>query len=135
MEYAKPLPVLTDENRPFWDAARDHELKMQECEACRHIRYPISHVCPECLSARFSWRKLSGDGEILSYVVFYQKYNAAFAEDIPYNVTLVQLTEGPRMISNIVGVNNDVPKVGDRVEVVFDSVTPEITIPRFKLKR
>jgi uncharacterized OB-fold protein len=134
-EYKKPLPTLTDENRPFWEGAREGRLVMQKCGACGHIRYPISHVCPDCLSYEFEWTPLSGRGEVFSYVVFYQLYNKAFADDIPYNVALIQLEEGPRMISNIVGVDNDAVEVGDKVEAAFEKATDEITIPRFRLRR
>jgi len=133
-EYTKPLPTLTDENRPFWDACRQGRLRMQQCDDCGHIRYPISHCCPKCLSYDFHWQDLSGRGEVFSYVVFHQLYNKAFADDIPYNVALVQLEEGPRMYSNVVGVDNDAVKVGDQLEVVFDPVTPEITLPKFRLR-
>jgi uncharacterized OB-fold protein len=131
-EYTKPLPTITDENREFWDGAKRGKLRMQKCGTCGHIRYPISHCCPKCLSLNFTWTDLSGRGEVFSYVVFHQLYNKAFEKDIPYNVALVQLEEGPRMYSNVVGVNNDAVKVGDKVEAVFDPVTPEVTIPRFK---
>jgi uncharacterized OB-fold protein len=134
-EYKKPLPTLTDENRPFWEGAREGRLVMQKCGACGHIRYPISHVCPDCLSYEFEWTPLSGRGEVFSYVVFYQLYNKAFADDIPYNVALIQLDEGPRMMSNIVGVDNDTVKVGDKVEAAFEKATDEITIPKFRLRR
>ena len=133
-EYKKPLPTITDVNRPFWEGCREGKLKMQKCRACGHIRYPISHVCPDCLSYDFDWTSLSGRGEVFSYVVFHQLYNKAFAEDVPYNVALVQLEEGPRMYSNVVGVDNDAVKVGDKLEVTFDPVTPEVTIPRFRLR-
>lgn len=131
-EYTKPLPTITDENHPFWEGCRQGKLRMQKCGDCGHIRYPISHVCPKCLSYKFEWTDLSGRGEVFSYVVFYQLYNKAFEQDIPYNVALVQLDEGPRMYSNIVDADNDSVKVGDKVEVAFDPVTPEVTIPRFK---
>jgi len=131
-EYTKPLPTITDENREFWEGARRGRLRMQKCGDCGHIRYPISHVCPKCLSYNFNWTDLSGRGEVFSYIVFHQLYNKAFEKDIPYNVALVQLEEGPRMYSNVVGVDNDAVKVGDKVEVTFDPVTPEVTIPRFK---
>jgi len=131
-EYTKPLPTITDENREFWEGAKRGKLRMQKCGDCGHIRYPISHVCPKCLSYNFNWTDLSGRGEVFSYIVFYQLYNKAFEKDIPYNVALVQLEEGPRMYSNVVGVDNDAVKVGDKVEVTFDPVTPEVTIPRFK---
>ena len=132
-EYLKPLPTITDENREFWDGAKRGEIRMQKCGGCGHIRYPISHVCPKCLSYDFEWSDLSGRGKVFSYVVFHQLYNRAFEKDVPYNVALVQLDEGPRMYGNVVGVPNDDVKVGDMVEAVFDPVTPEVTIPRFKL--
>jgi hypothetical protein len=133
-DYAKPLPTLSNENRPFWEAAKRQELHMQQCLDCQHIRYPINHVCPKCLSGRAEWKRLSGRGEVFSYIVFHQVYHAGFARDVPYNVAMIQLEEGPRMISNVVGVPTDKVKVGDKVEVTFDQVTEEVTIPRFKLR-
>ena len=133
-EYKKPLPTITDENRPFWEGCKQGKLQLQKCGQCGHIRYPISHVCPDCLSYEFTWQQLSGRGDVFSYVVFHQLYNKAFADDIPYNVALVQLEEGPRMYSNIVGVDNDAVKIGDKIEVMFDPVTPEISIPKFRLR-
>lgn len=130
--YTKPLPVITDSNREFWDGCKRGKLRMQCCRACSHIRYPISHVCPKCLSYDFDWTDLSGRGEVFSYIVFHQLYNKAFAADIPYNVALIQLEEGPRVYSNIVGVDNDDVKVGDKVRVTFDAVTEEVNIPRFE---
>lgn len=134
-DYAKPLPTLGEENRPFWEATKKNELRMQQCLDCNHIRYPINHVCPKCLSEKAEWKKLSGRGEVFSSIVFHQVYNAAFAKDVPYNVAMIQLEEGPRMISNVVGVPASDVKVGDKVEVVFDPVTEEVTIPRFALRK
>lgn len=131
--YTKPLPKLDDENRPFWEACKQGELQMQNCSNCGHVRYPIAIVCPRCLSDQFSWKVLSGRGEVYSALVFHQVYNKAFAEDVPYQVSLIQLEEGPRMYSNVIGVEPSSVKVGDKVEVVFDPVTPEISIPRFRL--
>ena len=131
--YTKPLPEITDANRGFWDGARDHRLCLQVCRSCGHIRYPVAAACPQCLSDDFAWEPMSGRGTVFSYVVFHQVYNAAFKDDVPYNVALVQLEEGPRMISNIVGVANEDVSVGDAVEVTFDAVTDEVTLPRFRL--
>lgn len=132
--YLKPLPVLTDENRPFWEACRAGNLALQRCGQCAHFRYPISHCCPRCLSTDFAWTPLSGRGSVFSYVVFHRAYHPGFKDDVPYNVALVQLEEGPRMYSNIVGVPNDQVRIGDAVEVVFEPATPDITIPRFRLR-
>ena len=130
--YAKPLPTITDLNRDFWEGCKQGRLRMQKCGGCGHIRYPIIHVCPRCLSYEYQWTDLSGRGSVFSYVVFHQIYNKAFAQDVPYNVALVQLEEGPRMYGNVVGVANDAVKVGDRLQVVFEAVTPEVTLPRFR---
>lgn len=131
-DYQKPLPELNTENRPFWEACREGRLAMQKCRACGHIRYPIQGVCPKCLSEQSEWIDLSGEGEVLSRLVFHQVYHKAFANDVPYNVVLVQLDEGPRMFSNVVVVPNEDVKVGMRVVVTFDPVTAEVTIPRFR---
>ena len=130
--YPKPLPTLNDENTPFWQACREGVLKLQKCTQCAHVRYPINRFCPRCLSDACEWTAMSGRGTVFSYIVFHQAYHPGFKADLPYNVALVQLEEGPRMFSNVVGVPNDQVRVGDAVEVSFDAVTPEITIPRFK---
>lgn len=131
--YAKPLPVITPENQPFWVACKAGELRMQQCSDCGHIRYPINLVCPRCLSSNFEWVRLSGRGTVFSYIVFHQVYHAAYKADVPYNVAMIQLEEGPRLFSNVIGTPNDGVKVGDAVEVVFDPVTSEISLPRFRL--
>lgn len=130
--YDKPLPTLDDANRPFWAAARQQQLALQHCGDCGKPRYPINHVCPHCLSDTFEWKAISGRGTVHSSIVFHQIYNAAFTGDVPYNVSLIQLDEGPRMISNVVGIAPSEVKVGDVVQVAFDPVTPEISIPRFQ---
>jgi uncharacterized OB-fold protein len=129
--YAKPLPTLDAGNRPFWNAAREGKLVLQACGDCGHVRYPINHVCPVCLSEAFDWKPMSGKGTVYSSIVFHQVYHPEFAANVPYNVSLVQLDEGPRMISNVVGVPPSEVRVGDPVQVSFDQVTDEVAIPRF----
>ncbi len=131
--YEKPLPVLTERNRPFWEGAKQGELRLQKCTACGHIRYPILPVCTVCLSDGTEWVAVSGKGEVFARLIYHNSYNAAFKDDIPYNVVLVQLDEGPRLYSNIVGTPNEEIKVGDRVAVTFDPVTDEISIPKFRI--
>ncbi len=132
MASEKPLPELGELNTPFWHAARAGTLAMQECGDCHHIRYPISHVCPKCLSETYGWTALSGRGTVFSSIVFHQVYHPAYKGEVPYNVSIVQLDEGPRMVSNVVGVPPSEVAVGQRVAVVFDPVNDEIAIPRFR---
>jgi len=78
------------------------------------------------------WVGVSGRGKLYTWVVIYQRYHPAFAEDLPYNVAMVDLEEGPRLITNIVGCNNEDLCIGMEVEVIFEDVTEEITLPKFK---
>ena len=133
--YAKPLPQPSAESRPFWEACRRHELRLQRCLACRQYWFPPSAVCPECLSDEFEWALTSGRGEVFSFVVMHRVYHKGFANDVPYTVALIALEEGPRFLSNLVDCRPDEVHVGMPVEVVFEDVTPEVTLPKFRLVR
>ncbi len=129
------LPTLDEVNQPFWDACRDGVLQLQRCRSCGHLRYPISTVCHRCLSTSADWEPLSGTGEIFSFVIFRHAYNEAWRERLPYNVALVELSEGPVMISNIAGAEPEELSVGLPVRAVFEPLSEEITVPRFELRR
>lgn len=133
-EYTKPLPIVDNWNRPYWAAAREHRLIVQECAACRALRHPPGPVCPNCQSPLIGWREMSGQGRIWSWVRFHQNYFPGFADEIPYNVVMIELAEGPFLVSNLVDLppGRD-PAVGDAVSVVFDAITPEFTLPKFRL--
>jgi uncharacterized OB-fold protein len=130
---ARPLPTVTEENRPFWDGCAAGELRMQQCASCSHIRYPIQPLCPKCLSDSVGWTALSGHGDVFAKVIYRRAFNPAFAADVPYNLVLVQLDEGPRMYGNIVGSANDEIRVGAAVTVCFDQVAATTFVPRFRL--
>jgi uncharacterized OB-fold protein len=129
---AKPLPIISDFNRPYWEGARRHELRIQRCNACRKVWAPNAPVCPHCFSEDYSWEKTDGRGKIASWVVFHKVYHPGFARDVPYNVAFVELAEGPRIISNIVGVKNEELQIGMPVEVVFEDVNDTISLPKFR---
>lgn len=125
-------PVITDNNRGFWEGCASGELRAQSCLDCSHLRYPSAPWCPACLSDRWQWRALSGRGTVHAKLVFHQSYHPAWKDRIPYNVVLVQLEEGPRMISNVVPLATQDFSVGDSVEVAFDP-EGEFFLPRFRL--
>lgn len=131
-QYPKPLPAISSLNRPFWEALKHRELRMQKCDGCGLIWYPPAPLCPGCWSRKFTWTLLSGRGRINAWVVFHQAYFRSFEGDIPYNVVEVELDEGPRMLSNLVNVSNSEIRCGMPVEIVFDDVTEEITLPKFR---
>ena len=132
MSYEKPLPRVTADNRPFWEATKRHELRLQRCDDCGRFRYPPAPVCPQCLSESAQWARVSGRGTITTFIVMHKVYFPSFAADVPYNVVQVELEEGPRLTANLVDVPNDQIRVGMPVEAVFDDVTRAITLPRFR---
>ena len=131
VEYSKPLPEITPDNKPFWDACKQHELSLQRCQGCGHLRLP-SPICPECLSMNSEWIKVSGRARLYTWTTIFQRYHPAFAEELPYNVAVVELEEGPRLITNIVGCSHEDLRIGMEVEVDYEDVTEEITLPKFK---
>ena len=130
--YQKPLPHIDEMNRPYWDAAKRHELMLQRCQECGHYRYPPGETCPRCLSDRLQWEKVSGRGTVHTWTVFHQVYHPSFASEAPYAVVAVELEEGPRMVTNLVDCKVEDIGIGLPVEVVFDDVTKEVTLPKFR---
>jgi uncharacterized OB-fold protein len=130
--YNKPLPLLNEETRPYWDYCRKHELRMQKCSQCGYIRFPISVICPKCHSMEAEWTKLSGKGKIYSFTIYRVPYHPAFKDDIPYVLAIIQLDEGPRMESNIIGCKVEQVRMEMPVVVAFDDVTPEVSLPKFR---
>jgi hypothetical protein len=126
------VPTLTDANRPFWDGCAAGELRLQQCASCDLIRYPISATCPRCLSSDAEWRAMSGRGEVLSAIAFHRAYNPAWADRVPYNVALIQLEEGPRLISNVLPLDRLRVPAGTPVRVAFDPAPDGLSIPRFE---
>jgi uncharacterized OB-fold protein len=131
-EYTKPLPVRTEENAPFWDSAKRHALEMQQCGGCGRFRYPVAEYCPRCLSPEFEWQPVSGKAELYSFIIVHQRYDPSFADDLPYNVAVVELEEGPRLVSNIVGIPNGEIRVGMPLSITYEDVTEEFTLPKFQ---
>lgn len=132
MDYNKPLPIITGDNCEYWKYCKKHELRMQRCRDCGYIRFPPSIVCPKCHSMEAEWTRLTGRGKIYSFVVYRVPYHPSYANDIPYDVAFIQLDEGPRMESNVTGVKVEDIKVDMPVEVYFDDVTEEVSLPKFR---
>jgi uncharacterized OB-fold protein len=128
----KPLPFVTEENRPFWEGCQQGKLLLQYCTEChRHQFYPRLY-CMQCGSNALRWVEASGHGVIYSYTIIHQNKSPEFVNDTPYNVAIVQLQEGPRMLSNIVDIDPAELQVDLPVTVVFDQVTDIITLLRFR---
>ncbi len=108
---------------PFWDAARAGELQLQRCTNCDALRYPVSDICPDCLSLDHRWEVVTGEGEVYSFGVFRHQYKPDWP--VPYTVALIKLAEGPTLISNVVDCEPEDVRVGMPVSVVFDAGIPK----------
>ena len=129
--YEKPLPYIHRETSDYWEGARRHELLLPKCRSCgRHHFYPRD-FCPWCFSADVGWTKASGRGVIYSFTVCHRPA-PSFEKDVPYNLALIELDEGVRMMSSVVDCPLDEIRIGMAVEVVFDDVTSQVSLPKFR---
>lgn len=126
-----PLPVPNEDTQPFWDYCKAGELRAQRCSSCGKLRHPPRPSCPECGSFEHEWVKLSGKGRVYSYAVSHQAIHPALEGLTPHTTIMVQLDEGPLLNSNMAAGEEKV-EIDLPVEVVFEPVNEEITLPKFR---
>lgn len=131
----RPLPLPDDATAPFWEACHRHEFVMQRCAACKRLRFPPRPMCPHCQSFDCEWSPVSGRGTVFSFVVAHAPVLPAFQSRVPFPVLLVELDEDPglRMIGNLLGGPSEALRIGARVEVAFEQIAPDVTLPQWKL--
>lgn len=114
---AVPGPTMTRISAPFWDAARDGELALQYCGSCARYFFYARGFCPHCWSERTRWRRASGEGVVKSFSVIYRPGHFAWEVAAPYVIALIELAEGPTMLSQLTGVDIETVRVGQPVRV------------------
>src|ERR1700733_16242459 len=129
---SKPTPIPDEISAPFFDGAREGRLMLQHCGSCNQWSFPVRERCPHCFAAELEWRQASGRGSLYTFTIMHQVMNPAFAPSVPYNVAQIDLVEGVRMTSNIVGIGNDALRIGMPVEVVFEAADADVRIPKFQ---
>jgi len=134
---AMPLPAITDDTRPFWDGCRRHELVIQRCAECGTFRHLPTPVCWRCRGFTHEWVPVSGRGELFTYAVVHRPFLPDLAPHVPYTVVVVALEDAPgvRVVSNLIGATPEELRIGLPVEVVFEDVGGEVTVPRFRVRR
>jgi uncharacterized OB-fold protein len=132
MELDRPLPQpMTPEAQPYWDGAREGKLMIPQCRACgKPFMYPRVR-CPFCASADIAWIQASGRGRLYSFEIAHQILNKAFRVKTPVVLAMVELEEGPRLLTNLVNVEPDPSKLrcDMPVEVVFEKLTDRVSLP------
>jgi len=126
----KILPAATSLSEPYWEGARAHRLLFQRCRACGNAWHPPMPICPDCHSADLDWQPAAGGGHVYTYTVVHHPTHPSFEDEVPYVVAVVELDEGPRMVTNIKGCNVGEVRCGMRVRIVFEQVSDTVTLPQ-----
>jgi len=131
--YRKPVPVATPESDFFWEKTRQHELWIQKCIECNKAFFYPRMVCPDCLSKNLEWFKTSGKGSLYTYMINHRP-PPGFEDEAPYAIAIVQLEEGPRMMTNIVGIENTPENLvlDMLLEVVFEDIVDDMSLPKWR---
>lgn len=128
---AKPLPHVTPENREFWEGCKQGLLKIPKCGVCSRLFFPPSARCPYCLSTAVQWTTASGRGIVYTFTVVRRAPSVALQKDVPYVIGSIELAEGVRIPSRVVGCPPEAVKVGMPVTAQFQKESDEITVPLF----
>jgi uncharacterized protein len=132
VKYQLPLPARIGLAAEFYKFCKLHELRFQRCTDCGAWRHLPRPMCAECGSFNYEWARSSGKGKVYSWITVVQPMLPAFNDAVPYTVPLVDMDEGVRMVAMIQGVAPEEMKLGMPVQVFFDDVSEEITLPRFR---
>jgi hypothetical protein len=133
--YSKPLPRGEDYHGMFYQFCQQHELRFQRCSDCGTWRHMPRESCKACGSFNWSWERAAGSGQIFSWTVIHRALHPGFGPEVPYAAVIVELDEGVRLVSHVNDVSIDQLRIGLPVEVVFDDVTPEVTLHRFRRRQ
>jgi uncharacterized OB-fold protein len=130
--YKRPVPRMRGMAGEFYAFCKKHELRFQRCSDCGTWRHVPRDLCAKCGSFSWEWAKSSGKGKLFSWTTAMQPMLPQFADLIPYSPVVIEMDEGVRLVSWLTDVPDDQLRLGLPVEVVFDDVTPEVTLPKFR---
>jgi uncharacterized OB-fold protein len=131
-EQTMPVPIPDLDSQPFWDAVNRRELRLERCDACGELRYPPRPMCPKCQSLSATWHQISGHGRVYSWVIPHHPVHPLVRDKVPYVVALVELDEGPRMVTRLVDIAIEEVREGLEVEVRFDEIAAGVLLPNFQ---
>ena len=129
---ALPQPDITPLNAPFWGALAAGELMYQRCQACQFAVLPARSECPRCLQPRLEWQRASGAAKLVSWIVYHHAFHPAFASRLPYTVAVVELSEGARLVTNIVDVADPEQLRIEMPLILTIEQDSGVAIPRFR---
>lgn len=134
MSLSKPLPPVDAQSRSYWEACNQGRLVLQQCAACGHVQHYHRILCTRCGADRLTEVDACGQGSVRSFTVIRRAVSSAFDADVPYVVALVELVEGPTMMSNLVESPLERIHIGVSVELTFERRSDAINIPQFRVQ-
>lgn len=126
-----PLPEPTELSRPFWEAANESRLILQRCDVCAHYRWTPQILCTHCQAEPFTWTEISGRGRLYSFTIVHRAPTAGF--EVPFVLAVVELEEGPLMLTQIVESPREALAVDAPVEIAFTRANDDINLYTFRL--
>ncbi len=133
--YNKPVPQPQQESDFYWEKAKRHELWLRKCDDCGKAYFYPRDISPCCFSKDTTWIRASGRAKLHTYAVVHQPTHPGFADEAPYVPAIVELEEGPRMATNIVGIGDPTPEklqIDMPLEVTFEDISDRIALPKFR---
>jgi len=128
----KPIPRVSESTRRYWEGCASHKLLLPKCRTCEEVFFFPNNFCPSCLSDDIDWIEASGKGTVHTFSIVYRPPSPPFSGDTPYVVAMIDLEEGPRMMSNVVEITPEDARVDMPVEVVFEDISEGIALPKFR---
>jgi len=129
---SRPVPQPSEASLPYWEACRSHELRIQRCLECGSLIHYPKLRCPTDGSDQFEWALMSGLGAVYSFVIPRRAFHPAFKDEVPYVIAIIELDEGVRVLSNLIGVEPDAVSTGMRVTVEWDDDAGEYPLAKFR---
>lgn len=128
----RPLPEPSELTRPFWEGLKAREVRLQRCQDCSQFVFYPRVACPECMSERLKWEAVSGRGKVYTFTIVRRAMIPAFQAEVPYVFAIVELEEGPRLATNVIGCDPERVRVDMPVKAAYDEITEEISLLKFE---
>jgi uncharacterized protein len=133
MTQNKPLPPIDAQSRAYWAACNEGQLLVQRCQACSHVQHYHRVLCIHCGHDKLTDLPVRGAGTVRSFTIIRRAVSVAFEADVPYVVALIELEEGPTVMSNLINTPLEQIAIGKPVQLLFERRSESIAIPQFQI--
>ena len=126
------VPQADSITQPYWDGVALRQVRLQHCNECTYAWHPPTPICPNCHSIHHTWRQIIGGGSLYSFTVAHHPVHPAVTDKVPYLIALVNLDEGPRVVSSLRDCEPLAAYIGMRLTLIFEEIAPGVLLPQFR---